>query len=77
MKKIFSLICALSALIFGALFTGCDADDNEFIAQRTLGFIEPNQTATTQLNINGQVLTEKKKQLILMYMQIMQQRKIL
>jgi uncharacterized protein YxeA len=34
MKKIFSLICALSALIFGALFTGCDADDNEFIAPK-------------------------------------------
>lgn len=34
MKKIFSLICVLSALIFGAVFTGCDADDNDFIAPK-------------------------------------------
>lgn len=32
MKKISSLICVLSALICGAIFTGCDADDNDFIA---------------------------------------------
>ncbi len=34
MKKIFSLICVLSALICGAIFTGCDADDNDFIAPK-------------------------------------------
>lgn len=34
MKKIFTLVCALSALICGAVFTGCDADDNDFIAPK-------------------------------------------
>ncbi len=34
MKKIFSLICVVSSLICGAFFTGCDADDNDFIAPK-------------------------------------------
>lgn len=34
MKKTFSLICVLAALICGAVFTGCDIDDNDFIAPK-------------------------------------------
>lgn len=34
MKKTFSLICILAALICGAVFTGCDIDDNDFIAPK-------------------------------------------
>lgn len=34
MKKTFSLICVLAALICGAVFSGCDIDDNDFIAPK-------------------------------------------
>ena len=45
MKKIFSLIFALSALICGAVFTGCDADDNEFIAPKNTWVYKENSNA--------------------------------
>lgn len=34
MKKTFSLICVLAALICGAVFSGCDIEDNDFIAPK-------------------------------------------
>ena len=34
MKKTFSLICILAALICGAVFTGCDIDENDFVAPK-------------------------------------------
>lgn len=34
MKKTFSLTCVLAALICGAVFSGCDIDDNDFIAPK-------------------------------------------
>lgn len=45
MKKTFSLICVLSALIFGAVFTGCDADDNDFIAPSNIWVYKENSKA--------------------------------
>lgn len=34
MKKTFSLICVLAALICGAVFTGCDLDEDDFVAPK-------------------------------------------
>lgn len=34
MKKTFSLICILAALICGAVFTGCDLDEDDFVAPK-------------------------------------------
>lgn len=33
-KKTFSLICVLAALICGAVFTGCDLDEDDFVAPK-------------------------------------------
>lgn len=45
MKKISSLICVLSALICGAIFTGCDADDNDFIAPKNTWVYKASTTS--------------------------------
>lgn len=34
MKKTFSLICVLAALICGAVFSGCDIDEDDFVAPK-------------------------------------------
>ena len=34
MKKTFSLICVLAALICGAVFSGCDLDEDDFVAPK-------------------------------------------
>lgn len=50
MKKTFSLICVLSALIFGAVFTGCDADDNDFIAPSNIWVYKENSKAENSIS---------------------------
>lgn len=34
MKKTFSLTCVLAALICGAVFSGCDLDEDDFVAPK-------------------------------------------
>lgn len=45
MKKTFSLICVLSALICGAVFTGCDLDEDDFVAPKDTWVYKENSKA--------------------------------
>ncbi|UKI53682.1 MAG: hypothetical protein L6V86_01055 [Treponema sp.] len=45
MKKTFSLICVLAALICGAVFTGCDLDEDDFVAPKDTWVYKENSKA--------------------------------
>ena len=45
MKKTFSLICVLAALICGAVFSGCDLDEDDFVAPKDTWVYKENSKA--------------------------------
>lgn len=45
MKKTFSLICVLAALICGAVFSGCDIDEDDFVAPKDTWVYKENSKA--------------------------------
>lgn len=63
MKKIFSLICVLSALICGAIFTGCDADDNDFIAPKDTWVYKQNSKAENSISYSWNDTEENTKKI--------------
>ena len=47
MKKTFSLICVLAALICGAVFTGCDLDEDDFVAPKDTWVYKEGKSANS------------------------------
>lgn len=52
MKKTFSLICVLAALICGAVFTGCDLDEDDFVAPKDTWVYKENSKAKNSVEYN-------------------------
>lgn len=47
MKKTFSLICVLAALICGAVFSGCDLDEDDFVAPKDTWVYKEGKSANS------------------------------
>lgn len=45
MKKTFSIICVLAAIICGAVFSGCDLDEDDFVAPKDTWVYKENSKA--------------------------------
>lgn len=52
MKKTFSLICVLAALICGAVFSGCDLDEDDFVAPKDTWVYKENSKAKNSVEYN-------------------------
>lgn len=52
MKKTFSLICILAALICGAVFSGCDLDEDDFVAPKDTWVYKENSKAKNSVEYN-------------------------